>query len=1018
MPMSFIVCRLMLERVLDRRNVAALKGKLELMQSQLLGRYGSMDEAKDAAKVYSETKETLKAEQASVKSLQRSYEEALALVDEELKKNRTLRRELDKIDEENKVLKTDLHSSNKNKDRSLSIFGGSSSEDLQKKIKVLETKKKDLENLLRSERANIGALKASEREALALRDAEARQNRIIKKEMERLQEDNKKMKGYQYEVTEMNLDISNKDEIIERLEKESLEKQAKVEELETNRKDLMSMIDSEKERSTSLDGEVKEQRNKSHGLEQDLQAEREHGVEKDKLYSICEETLAEEQAKTASLEGLKCQLTEELEAERSTVAQQQETISEKDDWIATLKAFEAEMQTLTDTPQPKDVTQEATKTMLTSMTNTLTQIKEDNKQIPELKTQVQCLEQALAEKEAALSTESARAETLNQKYEATKLTLSSAFEERTAVEQKFAALEKEFDQVSDAKQLLVYQKEACAKLHTENSELNSILTVAKASNLNLQSSLDDKTKLVEANEAMLTDANAKVASLEKETSEMKQQITDLTASLDGATEDSKNVAEIESERDAEKEKNAKLKKDINELNTNFDEVNEKVRRLEKTLKRREVTIKDDEVAISSLEASNRELKEENKSLQDVDAEVSRLNNYLGSMKLTVDELKDSLESRDSQIKVLNQKYAKLEEEKEEVIAEKKILQAEEQKMKQNLASVDKDLQAESNKLKSLTKENEELKETDIRTEEIIKKLQSTLEKKETVLVRKEEDIARLQNQLASAEVTVSKVSSASDERFNDLAAQNLSLQKSQEEVYHKMEDLTFSSQKMIKDLESSLESKEKSIGEQQGKIQSLIKQLEAKDSQKNEATRAVADRMDEEFKGIKKQLHETKAGYEAEKLKVINLEALKKTSQKMIRDLETILDKKEIILSKKQEEIAEMKQGLEQSTEAFEAQRMKTSSLEEKIKKGDYSTEVAKLKVLTESQSEYFDELKKRETSMKRNLADANQKLKLRDMLLVSGAFHAAETPTNRSPMVSPSGAPTPEGNNSWGSRR
>jgi hypothetical protein len=207
-PLTFVVCRLLLEKALDRRNVVALKQKLDLIQGQM-GKFNSMDEANDADKIYDETKEILKAEQRSVKTLQKSYEEALALVDDELKQNRHLRKEMDLIDEENKKLKKSIHAVTDQAD---------SSEDLQRKIKALEEKKNDLETLLRNERQNISALKASEREALALRDAEARQNRVFKKELERVKEDNKKMKGLVVEVTEKDLIITSKDQNIETLE--------------------------------------------------------------------------------------------------------------------------------------------------------------------------------------------------------------------------------------------------------------------------------------------------------------------------------------------------------------------------------------------------------------------------------------------------------------------------------------------------------------------------------------------------------------------------------------------------------------------------------------------------------------------------------------------------------------------------------------------------------------------------------------------------------------------------------
>jgi chromosome segregation ATPase len=1009
MPLTFVVCRLLLDKALDRRNVVALKQKMDLIQRQM-GRFNSMDEANDAAKVYDETKEILKAEQRSVKTLQKSYEEALALVDDELKKNRNLRKELDLVDEENKTLKSS---------HAIEVKFGGSSEDLQKKIKALEAKKKDLENLLRAERQDTSALKASEREALALRDAEARQNRVFKKEMERLQEDNKKMKGLVFEVTEKDLIISSKDQNIEVLEKESSEKQVKVEELEANRKDLMSVVDSEKERSSNLDGDLQNEKAKSQGLEKDLEAETHRGVEKDELYSISKDTLAAEQAKTASLDGVQRQLTEELQAERLTVAKQQDTIGEKDTLIAIMKEFEAEIQTITETVQSKDAdSHESTKAMLTSMTEKLTQMKEEHKQIPELKKHVTSLEQSMAEKESVLSAENAKTGALNKKYEALKLTLSSAFEERTSVEQKFAELRKNYDQVSDAKKLLDFERETTTKLHQEVGELTHMLSIAKSSNVKLEMSLDEKTNVAEANEALLTETNEKVESLEKETTNMKQEITDLTASLDVVTTNSKNAEEIEAERDGEKEKNTKLQKDVDDLTTSLDEELSKVDRLENTLKRKEATITDSEATIESLEAGNRQLDGENKKFQEVESEVGRLNNYLGSMKLTVDELQESLEDRQNQVNELTEKNATLTAEKENINEERKMFQTEERRRQQSLANVDQDLQAELDKLKSLTQENAQLKAADSRTEETMKKLQSTLEKKGTILISKEEDIARLQKELANAENKMNNESSTSDHQVNALATQNEKLQQKQEEVYKKLEDLTFSSQNIIKELSASLEIKEKTLNQQQEKVQSLQKQLEAKDSQKDEAINDVANRIDEEFRGIKKQLNDTKTGYESEKLKVINLEALKKTSQKMIQDLEAILDKKETILSQKQEDITALKQDLEKTGEACESEKMRSSELEEKIKKGDFSGEVAKLKALTESQSEYFHELKKRESSMKKNLADATQKLKLRDMLLVSGAFHGAATSTTSTPLASPSGAPTPENRNPWGKRR
>jgi len=168
-----------------------------------------------------------------------------------------------------------------------------------------------------------------------------------------------------------------------------------------------------------------------------------------------------------------------------------------------------------------------------------------------------------------------------------------------------------------------------------------------------------------------------------------------------------------------------------------------------------------------------------------------------------------------------------------------------------------------------------------------------------------------------------------------------------------------------------LEKTQASLKDEQWKVESLRDMLSNEDQLKYDRD-----------EGMTRDMKAIQSKYEAEQAKVISLEATRSTSQKMIRDLESILDKKETILAKKQDEIAALKQTLAGVTE-----------------------------------SQHISETQKQEISMKTSQADVSQKIKLSDMLIVSSTFHTPATATNGTRKKSPKGKPTPESMNPWGKR-
>jgi len=373
--------------------------------------------------------------------------------------------------------------------------------------------------------------------------------------------------------------------------------------------------------------------------------------------------------------------------------------------------------------------------------------------------------------------------------------------------------------------------------------------------------------------------------------------------------------------------------------------------------------------------------------------VSRLNNYLGSMRLSVDELQETLEERESRIAELSAINASLTTGKDDLASEYTASKAEQKQLQEQLELMERKMKIENDKLTTLSKQNQELKEATLQNTEKLEQLQSSLSEKDAAMANRDDEITQLQQSLDESTSRFAEERSVAMNIARDLRARNEKLQFKEAEAQEKLEELKEISKERIQQLEASFEETKASLQQEQMKVQSLQERLSSKEAERDEAIGGLTERLDGELAGIKKQLADAKSKYEAEKAKVVALESTRKGSHKMIHDLEAILDKKEMLLERRMGEITTLKESLAES-------EARSSEVEENARKGDYSTEL-------------ITEMKTRENHMKKSLADATQNtIKLKDMLLASGAFHGSIKGPS---LTSPRGKPTPETMSNWG---
>lgn len=865
-------------------------------------------------------------------------------------KDRNVQKDLGSLGQENQRLKRLLD------DMNVEVIGrhiaSGPEEDMSKIIVELRKERDDLERQLKAERQGKSMLQSDQKEAMAIRDAEARQNRIFKKEIERLQNDTQTMKDLESEIEAKLNVIANKERMIANLEQDSSIKQSRIVDLEEEKQKLLSAIDSEKESKASLSDALENKHDTVRSLEKALKETKKEIGEKRQLYEITMKMVTHEKEQSTSLDTKVQELTTLLEAEQKTVQEQQSSITMKDAMISSLKEYEYKTLKITEELRSKEdelkamkKDEEFNKAVLSSTMKKLSVVEEENKHTVDFKQQVVSLTRSMMERDAKL-------ETMAEMYNATKSELQSIRDANEALEKDYSDLKASSESSTEAKNLLAKEVETSKCLQNEVDALNESLKTAKDSNTHLQHNLDQKTTLVEAKQTLLTESTAQAESLQKQVDELKEQMTELNLVAQDADTIEIRASEAEALLLAEQAKTSDLKTKVEELTAIAEKETRKATEFEGKLENKQSIIEACEATIERLEGFKQKAEDESTRAQDIQSEVSRLNNYLGSMKLNVDALEESLEEREREIAELNAINNALASGKDQLSAKHTESKTVERQLQEQLERMKMDLSMEAQKFMALQNENEQLKEADQQTKKAMDDLKSSLQTKQLAIQRKDTEIFRLQR----------------------TTEENEKLQEKEKELYKKLDNVTASSNDVVNDLKANLEKTKASLREEQWKVDSLREMLESKSKDTpvtgggNDAT------MGDEMKAMKSK-------YETEKANVVNLESTRRTSQKMIRDLESILDKKEAILAKKQEEIAAL-----------------TETLAE----------------VTESQSGHISEAKKREISKKISHADSSssQKIKLSDMLIVSSAFHGSTRG-----VASPKGRPTPENMNPWGRR-
>jgi chromosome segregation ATPase len=821
---------------------------------------------------FDEARELLKAEQLQVKSLQMNYEEALVLVENELKKSRTQRSEMDSLVEENKRLQSRMH------------LKPSDASD-QMNLKDLESRNADLEKMVSVEKEKVASLEKSQKETSAFRDAESRQNRIYRKEMERLTEDNKRMKGLEVHLGTTSQTIASLELKLSVLKNKSHQEKSKVTALETERSKLQTTLESEKTTSSHLRASLDQAELKAVELKDYCDKKKDENAVLEERYSKLKSD-----AKVKLDEGETKNNEYEIE-----VKSLKETIKSKQTNLEVLK-------------QIHDHTIET----LEATSNVVVSLKEENKQISELNKKIDALDMTLMEKESQLLTEQNRVADLTSEHNNIMRTLTSAMGERKKLDEKLAEMEVTFEAE-------VAKKKALEETFNNERKAHATETKYSVGLSQEQRRLEDEVATLKYN--------------------LESEATKNTVLQQSITAISESKMQLEVFKDAELEK-------------------------------KEYTILQNKETIETLKMIQSEYEQEKDRSKDVESEVSRLNNYLGSMKISIDELHESLEES----------------------------QAELNEMSEQNKSFRKENETLEHDLKTLQKEHEQVLATNTPTQGTIKKLMVTLEKKETVLDSKQEIITKLQEEVNETAREFDEQKSTSLEMNKGIVVENEKLRKSIDKMNRRLEEIKNSSQKVINDLEQSLAKKDLCLTEKNAMITSLENQVDVSEVQKTKETKTLESLKYDDFLSTKKQISEAKAAFEAEKLKVVNLKALKSTSQKIIQDLEASLDKKESTLSEKEVEIATLRMELAETLKIYEREKNKTEKMKEKI-------------TSTKSQTT-FDELNSRE-KIAQKTDPTRQKIKLRDLLLVSGAFHNGTMPST--PIGSPRGRSNPE--DPWGSR-
>ncbi|CAJ1962006.1 unnamed protein product [Cylindrotheca closterium] len=984
MPLTFVICRLLLDRLMEQRISSIHRGKLA-------------------------TPEQLAQGDMNAQSLIQSYEEAMRMVDAEAKKNRDIQLEMEFIDSENQRLKALLDEANAQ--AIVSQYDSpraAPSGNLQKKIDELEKLRSNLEEELKTERQAKQELESEKREAVAFRDAEARQNKIFKKEIERVKNDTKKMKEMETEISEKNDLIAKRDKAIAQLEQESGKKEQKIGELESNIQQLMATVDSLKEQMANLNESLDKERRVVQSLEGKLEETQQKVTEKGQLYDISMKSYGEEKEKNSSLQTKVIELNDTLDAERVKLQDREATIVARDDVIGRLKGFESKSHELTEELlstvnelQDTKKRKESTEANLTSTMEKLSAVEEENKQIAVLNEQLDALELCVSEGEAALIAEKASLKTTAQERDATKAQLEDILAEKETLENQHNELKEKYEVVSDAMELLEAEKKTTVRLNGEVDTLTKSLEDSEAKNVSLQHTLNQKITITEAKVTMLAESESMNASLQQEISDLKKQVSKMSVALEDADVKEKRAEEIEAAFEAEKAKSAQLENKLEETTTALDEETTKASKLEKTLLDNKRMIEESEATIGSLEVFKQKAEEESQRAEEMKTEVSRLNNYLGSMRISVDDLQETLQEKENKIAELSAVNATLTTGKDDLASEYTASKAEQKQLHEQLEIMERKLKFENEKLATLSNQNQELKEVNLQSKEKLVQLQSSLSEKDAAIDSKDDEIVQLQNSLDESTSRFTEERSVAVDIAKDLRARNEKLQFKEAEALEKLEELKESSKETIQKLKASFEETKASLQEEQSKVQSLQEKLRSKEAERDEAIGGLTERMDGELADIKKQLADAKSKHEAEKAKVVVLESTRKGSQKMIHDLEAILDKKEILLERRMGEITTLKESLAESVKLCKAREARASEVEEKARKGEYSAEL-------------IAEMKTRENHMKKSLDDATQNtLKLKDMLLASGAFHGS---TSKGPsLTSPRGKPTPETMSNWG---
>ena len=1003
-PLMLMLGRVYVEKTFDKQHLSDVQMELDSLKAEMENKnekwlsfakvetdaLESKQEAESEHQAKEELIQKLKEEQATVKSLQKSYEEALSLVDEELQKNRAL-------DLENKKLENLLEEV-KNQAASMDF---SDEKDLKVSYEAVLTAKMVLQKSLAEEREKSVKLEKANREALGLRDAESRQNRIFKKEMDRLVEDNKKMAILEVDVRERDASIESlkakideqekilldteteKAELIGRLESEqanNMQGSSRLKELEEMTAQKNALLEDLKDLHTQEQQKVENLQSKTVELESLLDEERERCAGLEKAIADEKQKAIDEDIKHKVIRDESEDLNTKYERVKNTL---QGTLDENsfyekkyNEMKMTLKLAQENAKTWEDQlklARNENTASSSEHTRILAETNAL--LNSEKEKTVALHEEIRSLEKAMRDETTNLQYSLERSDALSYEHaktlEATRKKLAEekgkalAFEaeikrlndslgtEQIALETLHKLLEdskgastEQVQKLGEKEKNLYLEKEKNAALQLQIADLTAMLESEKDSLASLHKLLEDSnarssghSNTVDETKKELLTEKAKNAALQRELDRFKSNgvtekstVQNLTAKLDESRSLSehhvKTIENIKMQLDFEKEKNAALQKEISEVNASL------------TIERGTKDSLLESIGHGSDVSTEDILKEE----------VMVLNRRLAASKANY---KGELEKEKEKSKNLKDEMVRMSGE----IGSMKLTMT---KLQEKAKSAETELSQLKDGKRHVTASND-----------TIEKLVETNQKKENLLIQQKAELSALKKELAETMEMLDDGDSTMDpeNKMRELQSENKQLKSRVGVLFHKLQAVTKSSNSRIENLEGDKTGIESVLEEKDNKIKSLMDQLDTSPH------RLVKEKQSEIDK-LREQLITGMVDRKTE-------EELEKSATRQMQKLQASLDKKETLLIQRKEEMKTLSRKLAEAKDAHKSEIAKVQELELKIERGDFNKEVAKLKALTESQSEYFTELKRRESAMK-NEVERVKSIQLSDMMVAT----------------------------------